>query len=58
MPVLFPDGRHFSLRYLTKLSTLPGIEYLPDSSEPGGNFAPMMVFRFDGGIGVLMPMRA
>ena len=55
-PVTLPDGRTFKLLYLNKLLALPGIEYLPDPMRDDGTIS-IMQFRFDGGIGALMPIR-
>jgi hypothetical protein len=46
------DGVNFGLRYLRKVLALPGIEF----SKP--HFPEQMFFRFDGGVGALMPLRS
>lgn len=50
-----PDGRQFNYQYLLKLKALPGISYLPDYSDE--YCANPMRFKFDGGLGLLMPVR-
>lgn len=48
-------GQIFDVKFIRKIYTLPGLEIAPN---PGGCdlFTPLC-FRFDGGLGVLMPMR-
>ena len=43
------SGKNFQAKYLAKLLALPGIEYMLDES---GNHK--MIFRFSGGVGILM----
>lgn len=43
-------GRIFRLKYLQQICQLPGIEI-----DPSGEGTRPMLFRFDGGVGVLMP---
>lgn len=45
------DGRKFQAKYLEKMLSLPGIEYAPSDDANA-----IMHFRFDGGIGCLMPV--
>jgi hypothetical protein len=47
-------GIDFDAKYLARICTLPGLLVAP-CSEPGGGPMP---FRFDGGHGLLMPLRA
>jgi hypothetical protein len=42
---------HFDARYLRILSTLPGIEFAPTGADK------VAAFKFDGGRGLLMPMK-
>ena len=51
-----PDGRQFNYQYILKLMALPGISYLPDYSDDEHGLAPMR-FKFDNGLGLLMPVR-
>lgn len=51
-----PDGRLFNHQYLLKLKALPGITYLPDHSD-GEHGSVSMRFKFDNGLGLLMPVR-
>jgi hypothetical protein len=51
-----PDGRQFNYQYILKLESLPGVVYLPDHSDTDYGSAPMR-FKFDGGMGLLMPVR-
>lgn len=48
-----PDGRVFNYTYMLKLQALPGIIYLPDHSDSSTS----MRFKFDNGVGLLMPIR-
>lgn len=48
-------GQTFDLKFIRKLYTLPGLEIAPNPSDCD-LFTPLC-FRFDGGLGVLMPMR-
>jgi hypothetical protein len=48
-------GRHASSRYIRKLTRcLSGVRFLQDNKSGEGD---MYKFRFDGGDGLLMPMR-
>ena len=50
-----PDGRHVQVRYLQKILALPNVEYLPDTS--GEVYTkPAVLFRFTGGVGLVMPV--
>ncbi|MDP4112891.1 MAG: hypothetical protein Q8924_12310 [Bacillota bacterium] len=51
-----PDGRQFNYQYLLKLKALPGIVYAPDHSDPEYG-AVSMRFKFENGLGLLMPVR-
>lgn len=44
---------HFDRRYLAKLMELPGVKFAPHPSDP----MRIAYFTFDGGEGLLMPMR-
>lgn len=46
-------GNFFSLKYVRQVLSLPGVEV---SASADKNDAPLF-FRFDGGVGVLMPLR-
>lgn len=52
-PVSMPDGRLFARRYIAMLMALPGICYLPDAEDDKA----AMKFKFNGGVGRLMPRR-
>jgi hypothetical protein len=47
------DARSFNVEYLRMILELPSIEYQPDHDNSDST----MRFRFDGGVGVLMPVR-
>lgn len=51
-PVIFPEGVAISIRYARKIAKLPGIRV--NSAETYGGPLP---FWFDGGAGLLMPLR-
>lgn len=47
-------GVHFTLKYVHLICALPGIEISHTAKATLGNMRPML-FRFDGGVGALMP---
>lgn len=48
-------GVDFDVFYLRQIASLPGLE-ISSTAIPGDNTVPMM-FRFNGGVGALMPLR-
>lgn len=47
-------GVHFTLRYIHLISSLPGLQISHTAKADGFENKPM-IFRFDGGVGALMP---
>lgn len=47
-------GVYFTLRYINLICSLPGIQISNTANVKGGTHKPML-FRFDGGVGALMP---